>query len=173
VLSPLQPSTPPIIDQLTAYGYDTRVTSLPSVGQCTGLPWSRSADDAGYIQSVMSNFADEGKDIVHVMHSYGGVARSQNAQGLAEVDRTVAGKTPSISRMVYLASLILPVGKSVQMLAGGYQAWPRTYRCEYFAPLLFKQPLPLQTLIRSLLARLHVHGPGPQRRRHNLRPPRT
>lgn len=74
----------------------------------------------------MSNFADEGKDIVHVMHSYGGVARSQNAQGLAEVDRTATGKTPSISRMVYLASLILPVGKSVQMLAGGYQAWPRT-----------------------------------------------
>jgi hypothetical protein len=74
----------------------------------------------------MSNFADEGKDIVHVMHSYGGVASSQNAQGLAEVDRTATGKTPSISRMVYLASLILPVGKSVQMLAGGYQAWPRT-----------------------------------------------
>lgn len=56
------------------------------------------------------------------MHSYNDVARSLSAQGLAEADRTAAGKVASISRMAYLASLILPVGKSVQMLAGGYQA---------------------------------------------------
>lgn len=95
-------------------------------GNAPGFPGAALPDDSGYIQSVMLKFADEGKDIVHVMHSYGGVARSQNAQGLAEVDRTATGKTPSISRMVYLASLILPVGKSVRMLAGSRQAWPRT-----------------------------------------------
>jgi hypothetical protein len=57
-----------------------------------------------------------------VMHFYGGVVRSLSAQGLAKVDCTAAGKVASIGRMVYLASLILPVGESVQMLAGGYQA---------------------------------------------------
>jgi hypothetical protein len=56
------------------------------------------------------------------MHFYGGVVRSLSAQGLAKVDCTAAGKVASIGRMVYLASLILPVGESVQMLAGGYQA---------------------------------------------------
>jgi hypothetical protein len=35
-------------------------TSLPSVGRRTGLPRATPADDAGYIQSVMSKLAEEG-----------------------------------------------------------------------------------------------------------------
>lgn len=53
-----------------------------------------------------------------VMHSYGGVAGRQSGQGLAKADCQAAGKTRGISVLVYLASLILPVGKSMQMLAG-------------------------------------------------------
>jgi hypothetical protein len=52
-------------------------------------------------------------DIVLVMHSYGGVARRQTA------DCQAAGKTRGISGLAYLTSLILPVSKSMQMLAGG------------------------------------------------------
>lgn len=53
-LSPLQPSTPPIADQLTDYGYSARAISLPSVGPRTGLPGATLPEDAGNIQSVMS-----------------------------------------------------------------------------------------------------------------------
>jgi hypothetical protein len=55
-------------------------------------------------------------DIVLVMHSYGGVARRQTA------DCQAAGKMRGINGLVYLASLILPVSKSMQILAGGDQA---------------------------------------------------
>ena len=143
-----------IVDQLTAYGYEARTISLPSVGRRTGRPAATMADDAAHIQSVTSKLAGEGKDIVLVMHSYGGVAGSESARGLAKADREAAGKTGGISRLVYLSSLILPVGKSVRMLSG--QTKPdyvhvdvslRTSPAPLITPRMFlKQSLCYQTL---------------------------
>jgi len=81
---PLQLSTPPIVDKLTAYGHDARATSHPSVGRRTRLPRATPADDVGYIQSVTSKLAEEGKDNVLVMHSYGSVAGRQSRPGARE-----------------------------------------------------------------------------------------
>jgi hypothetical protein len=119
---PLQPSTPPIVNQLTVYGHDARATSLPSVGRRTGLPRATPAGDAGYMQSVTSKLVEEGKDVVLMMHSYGGVARRQSGQGLAKADCQAAGKTRGASGLVYPASPILPASKVDADACGGHQA---------------------------------------------------
>jgi dienelactone hydrolase len=69
VIVPSSFSIPPFYDtfvsELAAHGYDVQVVSLPSVG---GKTATNMTDDANAIQDMTAKIADEGKDIVLVMH---------------------------------------------------------------------------------------------------------
>ncbi|KAF2801360.1 alpha/beta-hydrolase [Mytilinidion resinicola] len=99
----------PISDSLRAAGYDTYVVSLPSIGRKPG-PAPTMLDDAAYIADAVTKVADEGKDILLVAHSYGGIPATQAVKGLAKAQRKQAGKTGGIVRLAYLSALAPLIG---------------------------------------------------------------
>jgi pimeloyl-ACP methyl ester carboxylesterase len=65
----------PVRALLEAKGYGTEPVSLPSVGNNSA---SSMTDDPTAIRVVSSKLADEGHQVVLVMHSYGGTPGTEN-----------------------------------------------------------------------------------------------
>jgi pimeloyl-ACP methyl ester carboxylesterase len=103
------------VSQLSAHGYDVQVVNLPSVDGETATDMT---DDADAIQAVTTKIADEGKDIVLVTHSYGGIPGTESAHGLAKKDREASGKEGGIVALLYVAALLVQPGKSLGSTLG-------------------------------------------------------
>lgn len=69
-------------------------------------------DDAAFIASEISKYADEGKDVVLIAHSYGGRPATESTKGLGKVDRQRQGHSGSLVRLAYISCIILPIGES-------------------------------------------------------------
>ncbi|KAJ7185439.1 Alpha/beta hydrolase fold-1 [Mycena filopes] len=72
----------PVIADLRAHGYSVHGVELETVGRRDKAPGMY--DDAATIAAVASRLADEGKDVVLVPHSYGGVPACEASKGLAK-----------------------------------------------------------------------------------------
>jgi len=107
-----------ITEELLPFGYDAIVVGLVSVWQSDDIPAASMADDAAHIRSVTSKLADQGRDIVLAMHSYGGVCGTESAKGLSKKDRESEGLPGGIIRLLYLTALINPVGVSLRTHMG-------------------------------------------------------
>jgi hypothetical protein len=70
-------------------------------------------DDAAYFQRIIESLADQGRAVVIVTHSYGGVPGTESAKGLSKTDRQAAGKDGGVVGIVYLAAIVPEVGQSV------------------------------------------------------------
>ncbi|PGH10064.1 hypothetical protein GX51_00331 [Blastomyces parvus] len=88
--------------QLKEHGYEVHALHLPTAGLD---PKSTPVDDIGLVQKTTRALADEGKDIILVMHSYGGFVGSESAKGLLKTDRLAQGKEGGIVHLVYLAAI--------------------------------------------------------------------
>lgn len=76
------------------------------------------ADDAAHFHGLAETLADEGRDIVIVTHSYGGIPGTEAAKGLAKSDREAEGKKGGVIKLVYLTSIVPPVGGSQTSVMG-------------------------------------------------------
>ena len=74
--------------------------------------------DAAFIAQEIEKLADEGKDVILIGHSYGGVPLSESTKGLGKEEREKEGKKGGVVRLGYLTALVPPVGTS----AGGVLA---------------------------------------------------
>lgn len=110
-----------VISALQGQGYSCVTVSLPSVGQPGAS--ATVADDAVAIQKVTSKIADEGKEMIIAMHSYGGIPGTESAKGLVKADREKEGKQGGIVGLVYLAAFLLPEGASLVSFLGGLPDW--------------------------------------------------
>lgn len=109
-----------VIAQLKEHGYEVHALRLPSVG---GDETTTVADDAAYIQKTTSALAAEGKEILLVMHSYGGIPGTESAKGLLQKDRAAEGQKGGIVGLVYLTAFLLPEGLSMWQFLGGMPDW--------------------------------------------------
>lgn len=75
--------------------------------------------DAANIASLASRLADEGHDIILVMHSYGGVPGTESAKGLLKRDRHAEAKPGGIVGLVYLSAFLLAEGQCVADMMDG------------------------------------------------------
>ena len=107
-----------VIAALTANGYEAQTIEMPSVGRKGSSPAATMAEDAAHIQSATSKLANEGKDVILVTHSYGGVPGTESVKGIRKAERENEGMKGGVIRIVYLTSLIVPVGFSVKMMMG-------------------------------------------------------
>jgi len=100
-----------VITHVASKGYSIEALHLPSVGYKTNVPGTMQ-DDAAFIASEISKHADEGKDVVIVAHSYGGLPATESTKGLSKIDRERQGISGGLVRLAYISCLILPVGES-------------------------------------------------------------
>ncbi|EKG15210.1 hypothetical protein MPH_07544 [Macrophomina phaseolina MS6] len=109
-------------EQLHARGWATEAVAYPSVG--AEPPNKGLAEDAAAVRAVLERLADEGKEIVLTVHSYGGLVGQNAVEGLGYKQRQAAGKKGGVIQFVYLAAFVAPKGATIkQMLGGQFLPW--------------------------------------------------
>lgn len=108
---------------LVEKGIPSETPPHPSVG--SEPPNKTLQDDVSSLRSVLTRLVEtEGKEVIVVAHSYGGVVASCAVEGLSKAERVAAAKPGGVSRVAYLAAFALDKGKTlVDMLGGGFLPW--------------------------------------------------
>ncbi|KAJ6514170.1 Alpha/beta hydrolase fold-1 [Mycena vitilis] len=94
----------PVIADLETHGYTVHGIELETVGRREKAP--SMYDDAAKVASLACQLADEGKDVVLVAHSYGGLVACESARGLAKSAREKEGKKGGIVRIVLVSAVV-------------------------------------------------------------------
>jgi pimeloyl-ACP methyl ester carboxylesterase len=95
---------------LAVHSYETHTVALPSCGSATP-----SFDpDVAAIRKVLAQLCDdEGKDVVLVMHSFGGSCGSEAVKGFAKKLREKERKKGGVVRLVYIMAFAMMPGESI------------------------------------------------------------
>ncbi|KIW18350.1 hypothetical protein PV08_02638 [Exophiala spinifera] len=102
-----------IVHQLRMNGFEAAAYDLPSASRMPPQPAATLANDAAFFHDIAQKIADQGKDIVFVTHSYGGVVGTEASKGLTKAERQADGKEGGLVRLVYLTSVVPSVGNSL------------------------------------------------------------
>ncbi|KAJ6470527.1 Alpha/beta hydrolase fold-1 [Mycena sanguinolenta] len=105
-----------VISNLQSHGYSVHGVELETVGRRDKAP--SMYDDAAVVASITSKLAEEGKDVVLVAHSYGGVVACEASKGLAKCVREKEGKEGGIVRIVFVTAVVPAEGQPVLALFG-------------------------------------------------------
>ena len=103
----------PLQERLRAAGYETYINALLSTARDAPQQPATLEDDADAFTKIIRPIVDQGKNLVVLAHSYGGMVASQLASELGEERRRINGQRGGIVRLIYLAAIVLPVGQSV------------------------------------------------------------
>ncbi|KAF5985305.1 hypothetical protein FBULB1_2963 [Fusarium bulbicola] len=107
-----------LVQSLAQYAFDTTVIDLLSVGFRDTLPAASMEEDARHIRKITTKLADEGHEIILVMHSYGGMCGTESTAGVSKTERQAAGKLGGIVHLVYISSPVPEIGGSVKTMMG-------------------------------------------------------
>jgi pimeloyl-ACP methyl ester carboxylesterase len=100
------------VDILRSSGYDTIAIELPTVEPPATAPEKSMLDDAVPIHGVVEARANDGKDAMLVMHSYGEIPGTQAVHGLSRKERSQEGKTGGVACLVYISALLVKEGEN-------------------------------------------------------------
>lgn len=110
--------------ELHAKGWETEAVDYPSVG--AEPPTKGLSDDVAAVRAVVEKLAEEGKKVMVVVHSYGGLVGAEAVKGLGLKQRVQEGKTGGVIQLVYLSAFVMPKGVSILAAFGGqYLPWMR------------------------------------------------
>lgn len=102
-----------LVSSLTKHGHEAETHNLRSyTDNPKGSEPQGLAEDAAYLHEKIEALADQGKDVVVVGHSYGGLVTTDAAHGLSKAERARAGKRGGIVRIIYLTCIVGAVGSS-------------------------------------------------------------
>lgn len=68
------------------------------------------ADDVQFIRNTVQSLAEEGKEIIVVMHSYGGMRGGEALEGLGKGVKKLKGLVGGVMRLVYVMALMFLEG---------------------------------------------------------------
>lgn len=72
-------------------------------------------DDVNVVQTLLTKLLDEGKEIIFVMHSFGGVLGTEAIrEEFRKKARHKKGLPGGVLGLVYMCAFVLPVGKSIE-----------------------------------------------------------
>lgn len=97
--------------ELTSHGYESEAVAYPSVG--AEPPNKGLRDDAAALRSALERLADQGKEIVLAVHSYGGLVGQNAVEGLGYKQRAKAGKAGGVIMFVYITAFVNKKGLSL------------------------------------------------------------
>ena len=99
----------PFTKALDAHSLPSYIISLPS---CDASPSHKDfSADVTLIRDTVTKSLDDGKNVIVVMHSYGGIPGSAALKGLGKTERSKAGKETAVLRLVYVCSQLLREGE--------------------------------------------------------------
>eukprot|EP00243_Klebsormidium_subtile_P003659 TRINITY_DN17247_c0_g1_i1.p1 TRINITY_DN17247_c0_g1~~TRINITY_DN17247_c0_g1_i1.p1 ORF type:complete len:294 (-),score=59.56 TRINITY_DN17247_c0_g1_i1:401-1282(-) len=100
-------------------GYPTCCPLLPSYG--AQPPTKTLYDDAAALRAELDRLIEkEGKDVLVVMHSYGGLVGTEAVhESLGKRARAAEGKAGGVLRLVFLCAFVVPEGASLLSALGG------------------------------------------------------
>lgn len=94
-------------------GYTTVVVPLPSLNSSTPTTATCEEDTLAIRNTFLIPLVEtEAKDVLLLMHSYGGVPGGAAAAGFGKVTRLLHGKGGGIIGLIYLTGNIVPEGES-------------------------------------------------------------
>lgn len=110
----------PLTSRLESAGYEVHALDLPSTSDNpVNDSWKL---DIAMIRDTVEQLAEQGQDVVLVMHSRGGLPGGDAAEGMSKADRAKGGKQGGIVRLLYICSFAAPEGMSLFEATGGRPA---------------------------------------------------
>lgn len=103
---------------LKAQGYDAICPHLPTCNN-DETPQSTPADDVALVRDTALALVDEGRDVVALMHSYGGVIGTDALYDLSTTQRAQSGLKGGLLRLIYMCAFIPQKGQSLAGIFGG------------------------------------------------------
>lgn len=100
----------PMAKPLREAGYEVIVPKHQSIGRDSD-PGNALQKDAAAVADILRQQLSSGKDVILVMHSYGGISGS-DAVGMLYEGQNGAPGPGRLLRLVYLAAHILPKGEA-------------------------------------------------------------
>ncbi|KAM7190849.1 alpha/beta-hydrolase [Rhypophila sp. PSN 637] len=114
----------PFKDALAKRGYTLIVPALPTMGkEARGV--ILDADIQALLDAAEPLFA-EGKEVILVAHSYGGIPATVATRNNSTTERKVAGKTGGFKHIAYIAAFAIPVAGLSNLTAvpgGQWMPW--------------------------------------------------
>jgi len=105
-----------VVEGVASAGYEIKALHLQSAGPRSGEgrdnPSITMYDDARLIAEETTKLAEEGKTVLLVAHSYGGIPASESVRGLTQVERQKNGKAGGLVGIAYVTALVPELGKS-------------------------------------------------------------
>ncbi|KAF2705646.1 alpha/beta-hydrolase [Pleomassaria siparia CBS 279.74] len=139
-----------IVELIRTKGYEIQVVAIVTVGKKPGMPPSMY-DDAAVISEAVTKYADEGKDVVLLAHSYGGIPITESMKDVSKTNREKAGEKGGVVRLGYMTCLVPSVGMSAGALIASanapatenFEGWLHIQSAEVAAAIVFND-LPLE-----------------------------
>ncbi|KAF7626495.1 hypothetical protein AFLA_013886 [Aspergillus flavus NRRL3357] len=97
-----------VTDRVASKGYEIKAIRLRSTEKLQQP--ATMYDDAAAIASEVAALVDQGKEVILVVHSYGGVPASESIKGLAKTEDS--GKAGGIVNLAYLTAVVPELGAS-------------------------------------------------------------
>ncbi|KAK0724015.1 Alpha/beta hydrolase family-domain-containing protein [Apiosordaria backusii] len=129
-----------LICSLRALDYEVHCPRLTSVNGARP-PNSSLATDSELLRSYISSLVEAGRDVVVIMHSYGGKVGTNALHGLSREARCKQGLSGGIIQLIYVCAFALGEGKSMAGLVaefGHEEMMPITFHIEEDGGLRFQ-----------------------------------
>ena len=101
----------PFAKALETRSLPSSIIPTPSCGASPGL--KDFSADVTLIRDTVSKHLDAGKDVVVLMHSYGGIPGSAALKGLGKSERNKHGQGRGVLRLIYVCSFALREGETM------------------------------------------------------------
>ena len=100
-------------------GYPTAIAKLPSLNPQDPSVCDCRSDAASVRQQLLPLLEDDGKDIIILCHSYGGIPAGGAAYGLSKSARMNQGKSGGVLGLIYVTAFVVPEDESLVNYLGG------------------------------------------------------
>ena len=108
----------PLTNILSSHGFPCVALMLPTVG--ASPPGKDLYDDIAYISSQLEELVEKGgKEVIVIVHSYGGIPGTSAARPFVRKDRAQQGKKGGVIGVLYISSWGMPKGKTTMEAVEG------------------------------------------------------
>ena len=109
----------PLVSQLQNEGHDAVVITYPSTNSSSPTTATCAEDAIAVRRQFALLIEGEGKNLVVISHSYGGIPAAGAAYGLSAKARAQEGKSGGILGLVHITAFVIPDGTSLLTFLGG------------------------------------------------------